>query len=102
MSEATIEGFLPDAEATDILGRALATTQPARAVVSLHGDLGAGQSTLAPAWLRALGVEGPIRRPTYTLLERARTSVVYAKSVSARVDPGRPRIIKKTKHRNTN
>src|SRR3546814_11953814 len=70
MSEATIEGFLPDVEATDILGRALAATQPARAVVYLHGDLGAGKSTLPRAWLRALGVEGPIRSPTYTLVER--------------------------------
>src|SRR3546814_5360074 len=55
---------------SDILGRALATTRPARAVVYLHGDLGAGKSTLARAWLRALGVEGPIRSPTYTLVER--------------------------------
>ncbi|MFC3715312.1 tRNA (adenosine(37)-N6)-threonylcarbamoyltransferase complex ATPase subunit type 1 TsaE [Luteimonas soli] len=70
MSETMIESFLPDVEATDILGRALAATQPARAVVYLHGDLGAGKSTLARAWLRALGVEGPIRSPTYTLVER--------------------------------
>lgn len=70
MSEASIEGFLPDADATGLLGRALAATQPARAVVYLHGDLGAGKSTLARAWLRALGVEGPIRSPTYTLVER--------------------------------
>lgn len=70
MSETTIEHFLPDVEATDVLGRALAATQPARAVVYLHGDLGAGKSTLARAWLRALGVEGPIRSPTYTLVER--------------------------------
>ena len=70
MSATGIEGFLPDAEATDLLGRALAATQPRRAVVYLHGDLGAGKSTLARAWLRALGVEGPIRSPTYTLVER--------------------------------
>lgn len=61
---------LADADATDQLGRALAATQPPRSVVHLHGDLGAGKSTLARAWLRALGVEGPIRSPTYTLVER--------------------------------
>jgi len=65
-----IERFLPDADATDALGRALAATQPGTAAVHLHGDLGAGKSTLARAWLRALGVEGPIRSPTYTLVER--------------------------------
>lgn len=64
------ERFLPDADATDALGRALAATQPTPAVVYLHGDLGAGKSTLARAWLRALGVDGPIRSPTYTLVER--------------------------------
>lgn len=62
--------YLPDSDATDALGRALASVQPPGAVVYLHGDLGAGKSTLARAWLRALGVEGPIRSPTYTLVER--------------------------------
>lgn len=61
---------LPDPDATDALGRALAATRPQPAVVHLYGDLGAGKSTLARALLRALGVQGPVRSPTYTLVER--------------------------------
>ena len=61
---------LPGAPATDELGAALARTRPAQAVVHLVGDLGAGKSTLARALLRALGVQGTIRSPTYTLVER--------------------------------
>lgn len=64
--------FLPGPPATDALGRALAATQPSRAVVHLHGDLGSGKSSLARAWLRAVGVAGAIRSPTYTLVERYR------------------------------
>lgn len=65
-----IEGWLADEQATAQLGGALARTRPAQAVVQLRGDLGAGKSTLARALLRALGVLGPIRSPTYTLIER--------------------------------
>lgn len=62
--------FLPDADATADLGATLARSLPAQAVVELHGDLGAGKSTLARALLRALGVTGTIRSPTYTLVEQ--------------------------------
>jgi len=62
--------FLPDVQSTDALAGALAQTLPERAVVFLHGDLGAGKSTLARALLRALGVTGPIKSPTYALVER--------------------------------
>lgn len=62
--------LLASADATETLGRALAATAPARAVVYLEGDLGAGKTTLARAFLRQLGVEGAVRSPTYTLIER--------------------------------
>lgn len=62
--------WLSHDEVTDALGQALAATMPSRGVVFLQGELGAGKSTLARAMLRALGVEGAIRSPTYTLVER--------------------------------
>lgn len=62
---------LKDAEATARLGAALATLfRPGFArIVYLHGDLGAGKTTLSRGLLRELGVSGAIRSPTYTLLE---------------------------------
>jgi tRNA threonylcarbamoyladenosine biosynthesis protein TsaE len=62
--------YLADVDATTRLASRLAATRPPRAVVHLHGDLGAGKSTVARAMLRALGVTGAIRSPTYTLVER--------------------------------
>ena len=64
------ELFLADPAATEALGQALAAGAPAGAVVFLGGPLGAGKSSLARAWLRALGVQGAIKSPTYTLVER--------------------------------
>lgn len=63
--------LLDDAEATERAGAAIAHAVAARPglVTYLIGDLGAGKTTLVRGWLRALGVTGAIRSPTYTLIE---------------------------------
>jgi len=51
------------------LGRELAARLRAPLVIALEGPLGAGKTTLVRAILRGLGHDGPVRSPTYTLLE---------------------------------
>ena len=55
------------AQETEALGAELAQTLSPGDVVLVSGDLGAGKSTFVRGAARALGVEGPVTSPTFTI-----------------------------------
>ena len=60
---------LPDLSAMDAFGARIAGKLKPGDVVALSGGLGAGKTTLARAILAALGHEGEVPSPTFTLIE---------------------------------
>lgn len=66
----TAAWMLADEAATLQFAARMARSMPAHAplVVHLHGDLGAGKTTLARGLLHAMGERGAVRSPTYALM----------------------------------
>lgn len=81
--------FLPDEAATEALARGLAplvcdradaSVEPGPAAggrIHLRGDLGAGKTSFARALLRACGISGRIKSPSYALLESYKVFNLY-------------------------
>lgn len=64
-----VELYMKDEDAMTRLGHAIATQTAGHGLIFLEGDLGAGKTTLSRGILRGLGHTGPVKSPTFTLVE---------------------------------
>jgi tRNA threonylcarbamoyladenosine biosynthesis protein TsaE len=69
--------YLSDPAATERAGAALAPALRGGMIVTLSGELGAGKTTLARGLVRALGWQGPVKSPSYALVEQYQFPSIY-------------------------
>jgi len=68
-TQAMIALDLPDEAATAALAARIAALAQPGDVIALRGELGAGKTAFARAFIRARGGDGPVPSPTFTLAQ---------------------------------
>jgi len=68
-AECQLQVSSPTPETTQAIGEAIARSVEEGDVICLHGDLGAGKTTLTQGLARGLGCDSRVTSPTFTLVQ---------------------------------